>query len=100
MHCNNHKLPPARTHVTCTPSFHTWPQPPPTLLLHPRLQKHGFKSVSEFKGHSLPYFTTHTDLVARQRAALEAKKARVGLASDEEWRGDKFVEQSAKMVAN
>lgn len=56
--------------------------------------------MAEFKGHSLPYFTTHTDLVARQRAALEAKKARVGLANDDEWRGDKFVEQSAKMVAN
>ena len=63
-------------------------------------QKHGFKSISEFRGHSLPYFTTHTDLVAKQRAAIEAKKQRVGLANDAEWTGEQFVEQSAKMVAN
>mmetsp|Transcript_7906 Transcript_7906/g.16957 ORF Transcript_7906/g.16957 Transcript_7906/m.16957 type:complete len:427 (+) Transcript_7906:118-1398(+) len=64
------------------------------------MMKHDFKSVSEFKGHSLQYLTTHTDLVARQKAAIAAKKQRVGLANDAEWSGDKFVEQSAKMVAN
>lgn len=36
--------------------------------------KHGFKSVAEFKGASLPYFTTHTDLVKKQRAAIALKK--------------------------
>jgi hypothetical protein len=42
------------------------------------------------------------DLVARQRAALDAKKvkAAVMLGNDAEWTGDKFVEQSANMVAN
>jgi dihydropyrimidine dehydrogenase (NADP+) len=39
------------------------------------MDKHGFKSIAEFKGASLPYFTTHTDLVHKQRAAIDAKKA-------------------------
>jgi len=65
------------------------------------MQKHDFKSVAEFKGASLPYFTTHTDLVHRQRTALAARKAvQVGLANDSEWEGDKFVENSNSMVAN
>lgn len=43
------------------------------------MNRHGFKSISEFKGASLPYFTTHTDLVAKQKMAVAAKKAKVGL---------------------
>ncbi|KAI8462963.1 MAG: psbA translation factor [Monoraphidium minutum] len=64
------------------------------------MTKHGFKSISEFKGASLPYFTTHTDLVAKQRAAVEAKKAKVGLANDAEWSGEDFVKNAESMVAN
>lgn len=63
-------------------------------------RRHGFVSVEQFRGASLPYFTTHTDLVARQRAALEARKARVGLANDADWEGDRFVENAASMVSN
>jgi dihydropyrimidine dehydrogenase (NADP+) len=64
------------------------------------MRKHGFSSISEFRGASLPYFTTHTDLVAKQRAAVAAKKARVGLANDAEWSGDDFVANAESMVAN
>ena len=65
------------------------------------MKKHDFKSISDFKGASLPYFTTHTDLVARQKAAIEAKKAKaVMVTNDAEWSGDKFVQQSNDMVAN
>jgi dihydropyrimidine dehydrogenase (NADP+) len=64
------------------------------------MAKHGFKSIAEFKGASLPYFTTHTDLVAKQRAAVAAKKAKVGLSNDAEWSGDAFVENAESMVAN
>ncbi|GBF96515.1 hypothetical protein Rsub_09857 [Raphidocelis subcapitata] len=64
------------------------------------MRKHGFNSISEFRGASLPYFTTHSDLVARQRAALAAKKARVGLANDAEWSGEDFVANAESMVAN
>ena len=35
-----------------------------------------------------------------QREAIAAKKARTGLAKDDEWEGDSFVKQSESMVAN
>lgn len=51
--------------------------------------------------HSLRYFTTHTDLVKRQKEAIAAKKAaRVGLANDKDWTGDGFVKESESMVSN
>jgi dihydropyrimidine dehydrogenase (NADP+) len=49
------------------------------------MTKHGFSSIAEFKGASLPYFTTHTDLVAKQKAAVQAKKAKVRCASACVW---------------
>jgi len=65
------------------------------------MTQHDFKSVEEFRGHSLQYFTTHTDLVARQKEALATKKAaKVGLANDKDWTGDGFVEESQSMVSN
>src|SRR5256885_9826735 len=39
------------------------------------MEKHKFENLSDFKGHSLQYFTTHADLVARQAQARAAKKA-------------------------
>eukprot|EP00740_Mantoniella_antarctica_P003842 CAMPEP_0181354902 /NCGR_PEP_ID=MMETSP1106-20121128/3610_1 /TAXON_ID=81844 /ORGANISM="Mantoniella antarctica, Strain SL-175" /LENGTH=478 /DNA_ID=CAMNT_0023467599 /DNA_START=228 /DNA_END=1664 /DNA_ORIENTATION=- len=65
------------------------------------MAKHEFESVEDFRGLSLGYFTTHTDLVHRQREALDKKKAaRVGIASDDKWTGDGFVEESESMVSN
>ena len=62
---------------------------------------HGFESIEQFRGASLPYMTTHSTLVARQRAAVaERKQARKGLASDAEWSGDGFVAETAAMVSN
>ncbi len=55
------------------------------------MSKHGFNSISEFKGKSLPYVTVHSELVKRQRDAIAAKKQRVGLANDAEWSGEDFV---------
>ena len=47
---------------------------------------HKFETVREFVGKSLPFFTTHADLVARQKAA---KAARVGTGRDAEtWKGE------------
>ena len=37
---------------------------------------HKFTNIREFVGKSLPYFTTHHDLVDRQKAARDAKEAR------------------------
>ena len=50
------------------------------------MEKHGFHSVKEMVGKSLPYFTTHADLVERQ---LAAKREKAGQANrDNMWRGD------------
>ena len=51
--------------------------------------------------HSLQYFTTHTDLVRRQKEAIEQRKAeRKGLKSDKDWTGDGFVKETESMVSN
>ena len=67
------------------------------------MAKHKFETLDDFKGRSLPYFTTHADLVKRQgdrKAAQKAAAAAVTHAaakvvkSDGEWTGDEFVKQS------
>ena len=48
--------------------------------------------MEDFRGASLPYFTTHHELVRLQREAVAAKKrARTGLAGDADWSGEGFV---------
>jgi dihydroorotate dehydrogenase subfamily 1 len=66
------------------------------------MDAHNFKTIGDFKGHSLQYFTTHADLVQRQSAARAADRARVDgmVTKDTQWSGDKFVEQSDKLVSN
>lgn len=50
---------------------------------------------------SLDYFTTHADLVKRQKEAIEKKKkVRKGLASDKDWTGEGFVKETETMVSN
>lgn len=64
------------------------------------MEKHGFESLAEFKGHSLDFFTTHADLVRRQKERKDAAKA-VGkskIAADGDWSGDQFVEQSQSLA--
>jgi dihydroorotate dehydrogenase subfamily 1 len=69
------------------------------------MAKHKFETLDDFKGKSLPYFTTHADLVKRQGERKAAQKAAVAAAaagvatvkvvkSDGEWTGDEFVKQS------
>lgn len=50
------------------------------------LERHEFGSVAEVVGKSLPFFTTHADLVERQRAARRARAGESGL--DDMWQGD------------
>lgn len=65
------------------------------------MAEHEFESIEEFRGKALPYFTTHTDLVSRQKEALALKKAdKVGLDNDAAWTGDGFVAESESMVSN
>ncbi|XP_019150765.1 PREDICTED: dihydropyrimidine dehydrogenase (NADP(+)), chloroplastic-like [Ipomoea nil] len=65
------------------------------------MKKHNFSSIEEFKGVSLPYFTTHMDLVKRQQEAIRERKAiKKGLQSDKDWTGDGFVQETESMVSN
>ncbi|MCA9294319.1 MAG: NAD-dependent dihydropyrimidine dehydrogenase subunit PreA [Phycisphaerales bacterium] len=66
------------------------------------MDKHGFKTIEDFRGHALQYFTTHAALVERQREVKAAEKAaKAGMVTkDTAWEGDKFVEQSDKLVSN
>jgi dihydroorotate dehydrogenase subfamily 1 len=78
------------------------------------MEQHKFNTLADFKGRSLPYFTTHHDLVQKQARRKAAQKA-AGAAphpspdsalctphsalkkvvhSDGEWSGDSFVQQS------
>lgn len=58
------------------------------------MKRHNFSTIDDFRGVSLQYFTTHTDLVARQQEAIRQRKAvRKGLQSDKDWTGDGFVQE-------
>ncbi len=65
------------------------------------MDKKGFATLDEFRGHSLQYFTTHADLVQRQAAATAAKRTAAGVVKkDTDWQGDKFVAQSEALARN
>ncbi|ESW12241.1 hypothetical protein PHAVU_008G096200 [Phaseolus vulgaris] len=71
------------------------------LELKDFMKKHNFTSIEDFRGASLEYFTTHTELVRRQQEAIQKRKAiKKGLQSDKDWRGDGFVKESESMVSN
>src|SRR3954451_23412120 len=57
-----------------------------------------FETISDFKGHSLRYFTTHADLVKRQSEAKAAAKAKQLVSKDGEWKGNDFVRQSDSLA--
>ncbi len=58
--------------------------------------KHGFDTIDAFRGASLPYFTTHSELVQRQHAAKARRAA--ALRNDNEWSGENFVQQSQTLL--
>jgi dihydropyrimidine dehydrogenase (NADP+)/dihydropyrimidine dehydrogenase (NAD+) subunit PreA len=66
------------------------------------MEKHKFEKLSDFKGHSVQYFTTHADLVKRQADARAAKKAeherKKMIKSDAEWAGEDFVKQTEALA--
>ncbi len=66
------------------------------------MEKHGFDSIEDFRGHSLQYFSTHAELVRRQHEVKAREKAeRAGIVTkDTAWDGDSFVEQSNRLVSN
>jgi len=58
------------------------------------MAKHRFETLADFRGQSLPYFTTHADLVQKQATRKAAQKAGKVVKNDAEWTGDEFVRQS------
>ena len=66
------------------------------------MEKHNFETIDDFRGASIPFFSTHADLVSRQaKSKAEAKARREGMIEkDAQWSGDDFVEQSEKLVSN
>ena len=66
------------------------------------MDKHGFESIEDFRGHALNFFTTHAELVRRQASIKAAEKAKRSamVTEDTKWDGDKFVQQSNDLVAN
>lgn len=62
------------------------------------MHEHGFKSVREIVGKSLPYFTSHHDLVHKLAEAREAKVARSN--QDGRWGDEAIQKQTAALTAN
>ena len=60
------------------------------------LEKHGFESLEQLRGVALPYFTTHHDLVERQR---QAKKDLALERDASTWKGEIDKETDA-LTAN
>jgi len=58
----------------------------------------GFNSVQEIVGKSLPYFSTHMELVQKMKAA---KRSKAGEASrDNEWAQKDITEKTAELTSN
>ncbi len=76
------------------------------------MERHGFATIEDFRGHSLQYFTTHADLVRRRAEARKAGdrevvaaatangngEARQSVAGDHDWSADEFVRQSEMLA--
>jgi len=62
------------------------------------MEKHKFETLADFKGKSLPYFVTHTELVHMQAKRKAAQQERKTVKADGEWNGDEFVKQSAALA--
>jgi len=69
-----------------------------TAQLRAFMARHDFERIEDFRGHSLPYFTTHAELVRLQDDAHRGR--RQGITVDSAWEGDAVIEQSNTLSAN
>lgn len=58
---------------------------------------HEFTRLTDFIGKALPYFSTHADLVERQRAAREELKKK--RSRDEDWQGE-IAKETDQLTSN
>lgn len=64
------------------------------------MEQHGFEQVSDFKGRSLPFLTSHADLVTRLQKQKQASRQPTTphtVQADSDWSGDQFVAQSHEL---
>ena len=68
------------------------------------LDQHGFDSVADIVGKSLPYFTTHHHLVdlqeEKRRARAAAKAAANEVNKDTDWGKGDIQDQTTNLVSN
>ena len=62
------------------------------------MDKHGFESIEDFRGHSLQYFTTHHHLVELQ-AEARAKKAEAKRFRDKQWGEGDIVDGTKNLTS-
>ncbi|KIG15551.1 Dihydropyrimidine dehydrogenase [Enhygromyxa salina] len=67
-----------------------------TVELQAVLEKHGYDNLEQLRGAALPYFTTHSDLVERQR---EAKKDLALERDASTWQGE-IDKETDSLTAN
>jgi dihydropyrimidine dehydrogenase (NADP+) len=64
------------------------------------MEKHKFETLDDFRGYSLDYFTSHTELVRTRegrKRVRENQDGDGGIKADGDWSEEKFVEQSAAL---
>ncbi len=62
------------------------------------MDRHGFDTIEDFRGHALQYFTTHAELFRRLTAVKSGRHGKVH--TDTNWDCKAFVQQSDDLVAN
>jgi dihydroorotate dehydrogenase subfamily 1 len=60
---------------------------------------HSFGNLRDFIGKSLPFFTSHRDLVDRQKAVRDAKEAKRSGKDAETWKGE-IAKETSTLVTN
>ncbi len=71
------------------------------------MERHGFETIEDFRGHSLQFFTSHSDLVQRRadakdkaRRELAERATAPAITADHEWTADEFVRQTDALAGN
>jgi dihydroorotate dehydrogenase subfamily 1 len=61
------------------------------------MAQHEFTKLTDFIGKALPYFSTHADLIERQKAAREELKRK--RSRDEDWKGE-IAKETDQLTSN
>jgi dihydropyrimidine dehydrogenase (NADP+)/dihydropyrimidine dehydrogenase (NAD+) subunit PreA len=71
------------------------------------MERHKFATIDDFRGYSLPFFTSHSDLVRRRgeakqriRRELAERTPAPAITADHEWSADEFVRQTDALAGN